>query len=179
MTEIDNDTMRKILEAYAADGGAEGRKKLMAYHLGEATKLRCQCGGVLHQAKREVPIPKGPRWSRNRRIRRKLLKRWQRDVQFEMVLSCIWERARGPSFACASCGRPASFYQAVAHNMFPVEKMPEGALPYYGPCVNDQAYEKDALSAALLSRIPGTQDEDDSNGMKPVEHWAEIILKEE
>lgn len=142
MTEIDNDTMRKILEAYAADfqtrlssrpqadGGADGR------NLGEATKLHCFCGGVLHQARRKVPIPKGPRWSRNRRIRKKLLKRWQRDVQFEMVLSCIWERARGPSFVCASCGRPTSFYRAVAENMFPVEKMPEGAGPYYHGSLN-------------------------------------------
>lgn len=35
------------------------------------------------------------------------------------------------SYICEACGKTQGFYHAVARNMFPIEKLPDGACPIY------------------------------------------------
>lgn len=47
------------------------------------------------------------------------------------------------SYACESCSKVHGFYQAVAHNMFQIEKLPDGALPIYMKDSEDDEETKD------------------------------------
>jgi len=40
-------------------------------------------------------------------------------------------RAMGGLITCTSCNRTESFTNYIAKSMFPIQKMPEGALPFF------------------------------------------------
>jgi hypothetical protein len=95
--------------------------------------LKCPCGGDLEVARKNpaehlnivlMAIGK-PRWSRNRRIRKKLEKRWETEkLRPALLVAGFASAIRPPMYECTQCGRKHSFYGAIARNLIKVEPMP-------------------------------------------------------
>ena len=99
--------------------------------LGKKTELRCSCGGFLHEFNpQRYAILKSigkPRYSKNKRIQKKFKKQWRlKNLPILMTLPLV----RG-GYKCGSCGRRESLYGAIGRNLFKVQEMPQGAVPYY------------------------------------------------
>jgi hypothetical protein len=101
---------------------------------GSATELTCpSCRGTLHVYLRAPPkgLIKGPRQSKNRRIRKKQLKRWNEQIRPLLAFHTFHEGLRLPNYVCVTCKRHVGSYQAIASNAFPIEPMPRGAALYF------------------------------------------------
>lgn len=101
--------------------------------------MRCRCGGELERhfplrstAEATMLAAGRPRWSKNRRIRKKLHKKWRAETLAPIALYGLYHLTARPSFQCKVCGRVEGLSSAVVRNIFTVEQLPPGALPYYG-----------------------------------------------
>ena len=106
--------------------------------VGEPTGLKCSCGGDLakYEPLREkieaARIAAGkPRHAKTFRLQKKFHKAWVEKHRVCLMGTMILGALGPPKLRCLKCGRPTGFYQAMAHNMFKIEPMPQGAVPVY------------------------------------------------
>jgi len=108
--------------------------------MGEATDLRCHCGGVMHKfdptraqfEKLQKEMGK-PRYSRRKRQAKKNHRKWRESQGSKMFLAAALARPlRNPmGFRCAACGAHEGFYGMMARSMFKIEPLPPGAKAVY------------------------------------------------
>lgn len=129
---IPADLFQVIVNAFSKQ--QESNKK----DCGRRTELTCSCGGPLHEDLSQMRHIQqlaqqavGPRpVHRKKRIRKKLEKRWSHRVRLVMAMTTPILASR-PRYVCGSCGSRDTFYRAIARNMFPVQPMVGGAVPYF------------------------------------------------
>lgn len=98
---------------------------------GRVTDLTCSCGGLLREV-RHVVVPRNrPRHHRQRRIRKKWQKRWERENRARLAISGMMSALRHPSYRCEACGRVSGFYAAMGRNLISVQPMPGGAASIF------------------------------------------------
>lgn len=92
--------------------------------------MKCRyCDGELDFVKSD--ISKCVSWKfydikhKKKRIRKKLAKKKAR--LFSLLTSPLHPR----TFKCSSCGKLEGIYSAFGRSMFPIQKMPDGALLFY------------------------------------------------
>lgn len=158
---MDQDTKKRIIEQ------AELYSKLpsdLSERLGEATDMKCSCGGVLHRESQawaqrlrmslaEAATPNKPPGHRKNRIRKKLRQRYERKrrvfIAWGAAIMAPISRPFGGTYYCASCGKRDGGYAFIARRMFTVEPMPPGALPIY---------DKDPDVAGIVTRTFVSED---------------------
>jgi len=105
-----------------------------------------RCGGEMiaksydEYAVQSLAIAKGiykynPPRHKKRRIQKKLRKRYDVEYNRKVALTAMIgvPLMRGPigSYRCTKCGNAEGGYGFIARQIFKVEPMPQGALPYY------------------------------------------------
>ena len=107
---------------------------------GEPTDFKCpRCQGAMVATRMRsetieavVDISVGPPPKhRKKRIRKKLLKRYEERRQAARLAVDFMRAMAKPSFVCIACRFTEGFYGAVARNIFQIEPLPPGAMPVY------------------------------------------------
>jgi hypothetical protein len=134
--------------------------------------IDCHCGAAKLEpvpwedyARRSLQTAQGimgppPPWHRKRRIRKKWAARYAETKKLTALVAVMMVPAMsGPlgHYRCPKCNATAGGYQVLARSLFPVERMPEGAVSYYGGPPGPEPTPRPPMSAeekrALLSMM--------------------------
>ena len=99
---------------------------------GDLTGLTCSCGGLLREVRRlaDIPLPPKPT-HKKRRILKKRMKEWEQTVEACTRVARWMFATQRPMYRCEVCGRKGGFYSTMARNLFPLQRMPDGAAAIY------------------------------------------------